>query len=51
MNTMSLHILTKLTSQKEGGGLENANRADEGGMGVEEKLKIYDKGGRGLGKC
>ena len=33
MNTISLNILTKITSQKEGGGLANADRADEGGKG------------------
>ena len=47
MNTMSLNILTKKTSQKEG-GLANADRADQGGRGVGEMLTMADKGGRGV---
>ena len=48
MNKMSLNILTKILSQKEG-GLANADRAYKGGRGVGEMLKMADKGG--LGKC
>ena len=36
MNTMSMNILTKIRSEKEGGwgwGFANADRADKGGRG------------------
>ena len=33
MNKISLNILTKMTIQKEGKGLTNADRADKGGRG------------------
>ena len=33
--------------ESKGGGVANADRADKGGRGVWEMLKMVDKGGRG----
>ena len=47
MNTISLNILTKMTSQKEGGGKQMLTGLTKGGGGVWEMLTMADKGGRG----
>ena len=47
MYTMFFKILTKITSQNEGGGQANADRADRGGRGVGVMLTMADKGERG----
>ena len=47
MNTMSLNILTKITSQKEGGVKQILTALTKGGGGAGEMLTMADKGGRG----
>ena len=48
MNPISLNIITKMTSQKEGGGRQMLTGLTKGGGGVGEMLTMADKGGRGV---
>ena len=48
MNTMSLNILTKITSQKEGRVKKLLTGMTKGGGGVGEMMTMADKGGRGV---